>query len=184
MWRNNQWTHLNFRSILETVQWNIMKCKLFCSFEAADVINYTRIQIFWDVTLCRWVSGTWHFEEIRSRHFQNWWDQAEFFKAQKTWILNRITIETLNLAYLTCWKEGHHTKRYWHLPCTTLCYRYINSDGNLCCLAVAVASGPSIFVYKNMKPYFKFSLPSINMNPLEQDLWLEVGVCCAILYNF
>jgi Bardet-Biedl syndrome 1 protein len=40
--------------------------------------------------------------------------------------------------------------------------------------AVAVASGPSIFVYKNMKPYFKFSLPSINMNPLEQDLWLEV----------
>ncbi|KDR20997.1 Bardet-Biedl syndrome 1 protein homolog [Zootermopsis nevadensis] len=40
--------------------------------------------------------------------------------------------------------------------------------------AIAVASGPSIFVYKNMRPYFKFSLPSMNVNPLEQDLWLEV----------
>ena len=35
-----------------------------------------------------------------------------------------------------------------------------------------------------MKPYFKFSLPSINVNPLEEDLWLEVGIYCAILYNF
>ncbi|XP_069683842.1 BBSome complex member BBS1 [Periplaneta americana] len=40
--------------------------------------------------------------------------------------------------------------------------------------AVAVASGSNIFVYKNMRPYFKFSLPSMDVNPLEQDLWLEV----------
>ena len=60
----------------------------------------------------------------------------------------------------------------------------ISSEDYLCFVAVAVASGPSIFVYKNMKPYFKFSLPSITVNPLEQDLWLEVGVCCAVLYNF
>lgn len=40
--------------------------------------------------------------------------------------------------------------------------------------AIAVASGPNIFVYKNMRPYFKFSIPSMDVNPLEQDLWHEV----------
>jgi hypothetical protein len=35
-----------------------------------------------------------------------------------------------------------------------------------------------------MKPYFKFSLPSIDVNPLEHDLWLEVSVYCAVPYNF
>ena len=58
----------------------------------------------------------------------------------------------------------------------------VKSDHYICCLAVAVASGPGIFVYKNMKPYFKYSLPSIDVNPMEQDLWLEVGVYCAGLW--
>ncbi|KAJ9590443.1 hypothetical protein L9F63_016530 [Diploptera punctata] len=40
--------------------------------------------------------------------------------------------------------------------------------------AVAVASGPNVYVYKNMRPYFKFALPTIEVNPLEHDLWLEV----------
>ncbi|KAJ9586580.1 hypothetical protein L9F63_028377, partial [Diploptera punctata] len=39
--------------------------------------------------------------------------------------------------------------------------------------AVAVASGPNVYVYKNMRPYFKFALPTIEVNPLEHDLWLE-----------
>lgn len=34
--------------------------------------------------------------------------------------------------------------------------------------AVAVASGPCIYVYKNLRPYFKFTLPSLDINPLEQ----------------
>lgn len=37
--------------------------------------------------------------------------------------------------------------------------------------AVAVASGPCVYMYKNLKPYFKFSLPPLPVNPLEQDLW-------------
>ena len=120
MWRNNQWTHLNFRSILETAGWNIIKCKALLLFEPADVINYRRIQVFRDVTWCHWVIGSWHFEETWCIQFQSWWDQEEFFIAQKAWTLNRITVETLNLA----WKEGHHTNRYWHLPHTILWYRY------------------------------------------------------------
>ncbi|XP_013878783.1 BBSome complex member BBS1 [Austrofundulus limnaeus] len=40
--------------------------------------------------------------------------------------------------------------------------------------AVAVASGPCIYVYKNLRPYFKFTLPSLEINPLEQDVWQQV----------
>lgn len=39
--------------------------------------------------------------------------------------------------------------------------------------AIAVASGPFIYVYKNLRPYFKFTLPSLDVNPLEQDLWSQ-----------
>ncbi|KAG7280084.1 hypothetical protein CRUP_018040 [Coryphaenoides rupestris] len=34
--------------------------------------------------------------------------------------------------------------------------------------AIAVASGPFIYVYKNLRPYFKFTLPSLEINALEQ----------------
>ncbi|XP_004713759.2 Bardet-Biedl syndrome 1 protein isoform X1 [Echinops telfairi] len=37
--------------------------------------------------------------------------------------------------------------------------------------ALALASGPCVYVYKNLRPYFKFSLPPLPANPLEQDLW-------------
>ncbi|XP_077996781.1 BBSome complex member BBS1-like [Glandiceps talaboti] len=37
--------------------------------------------------------------------------------------------------------------------------------------AIAVASGPYIYVYKNLRPYFKFTLPPLDVNPVEQDLW-------------
>ncbi|XP_006860945.1 PREDICTED: Bardet-Biedl syndrome 1 protein isoform X2 [Chrysochloris asiatica] len=37
--------------------------------------------------------------------------------------------------------------------------------------ALALASGPCVYVYKNLRPYFKFSLPPLPPNLLEQDLW-------------
>ncbi|KAM4721564.1 BBSome complex member BBS1 [Rhinophrynus dorsalis] len=37
--------------------------------------------------------------------------------------------------------------------------------------AVAVASGPFIYVYKNLRPYFKFTLPAMEVNPLEKEVW-------------
>lgn len=40
--------------------------------------------------------------------------------------------------------------------------------------AIAVASGPYIYVYKNLKPYFKFTLPTLEVNPIEMDLWGQV----------
>ncbi|XP_072345665.1 BBSome complex member BBS1-like [Scyliorhinus torazame] len=40
--------------------------------------------------------------------------------------------------------------------------------------AVAVASGPYIYIYKNLRPYFKFTLPPLEVNSLEQDVWNQV----------
>ncbi|XP_069750157.1 Bardet-Biedl syndrome 1 protein isoform X2 [Narcine bancroftii] len=40
--------------------------------------------------------------------------------------------------------------------------------------AVAVASGPYIYIFKNLRPYFKFTLPSLEVNPVEQDVWNQV----------
>lgn len=37
--------------------------------------------------------------------------------------------------------------------------------------AVAVASGPFIYVYKNLRPYFKFTLPALEVNALEKEVW-------------
>lgn len=41
--------------------------------------------------------------------------------------------------------------------------------------AVAVASGSHIYIYKNMRPYFKFTLPTLDIHPTEKDLWTAVG---------
>lgn len=40
--------------------------------------------------------------------------------------------------------------------------------------AIAVASGPFVYIYKNLRPYFKFSLPGMDLNETENDLWLQV----------
>ncbi|XP_050689408.1 Bardet-Biedl syndrome 1 protein homolog [Eriocheir sinensis] len=39
--------------------------------------------------------------------------------------------------------------------------------------AVAVASGSYIYIYKNLRPYFKFTLPTLEVNPTEFDAWSQ-----------
>ena len=39
--------------------------------------------------------------------------------------------------------------------------------------AIAVASGPYVYVYKNLRPYFKFTLPSLDINPIEAQYWKQ-----------
>ncbi len=44
-----------------------------------------------------------------------------------------------------------------------------------------MASGSHIYIYKNMRPYFKFTLPTLDLNPQEKDLWsreMELGALC------
>ncbi|XP_039273408.2 BBSome complex member BBS1-like [Styela clava] len=40
---------------------------------------------------------------------------------------------------------------------------------------IAVASGPFLYVYKNMRPYYKFTLPLLPINPIESDIWSQVS---------
>ncbi|XP_065826341.1 Bardet-Biedl syndrome 1 protein homolog isoform X2 [Oscarella lobularis] len=37
--------------------------------------------------------------------------------------------------------------------------------------AVAVASGPFIYIYKNLRPYFKFTVPPLPVNVKEKEAW-------------
>ena len=46
--------------------------------------------------------------------------------------------------------------------------------------AIALAAGPYIYVYKNIRPYFKFTVPSLEINQLEQDLWNQAKVIVLI----
>ncbi|XP_037076017.1 LOW QUALITY PROTEIN: Bardet-Biedl syndrome 1 protein homolog [Pollicipes pollicipes] len=52
--------------------------------------------------------------------------------------------------------------------------------------AIAVASGAYIYIYKNLRPYFKFTLPTLEVNPSEFDLWTQARddmIDCATLYD-
>ena len=39
---------------------------------------------------------------------------------------------------------------------------------------VAVSVGPSILFYRNMKPYFKYTVPSLMIEPLETEIWQKL----------
>ncbi|KDO23995.1 hypothetical protein SPRG_10692 [Saprolegnia parasitica CBS 223.65] len=43
--------------------------------------------------------------------------------------------------------------------------------------SIAVASGPSIYIYRNMRPYYKFTLPSLDVSPDETKLWGQLAKC-------
>ena len=61
--------------------------------------------------------------------------------------------------------------------------------------AIAVASAAHIYIYKNLRPYFKFTLPTLEIQPVEKELWdqastdkMEVHFLCQTqspyLYQF
>uniref|UniRef100_W5LLH1 BBSome complex member BBS1 n=1 Tax=Astyanax mexicanus TaxID=7994 RepID=W5LLH1_ASTMX len=50
--------------------------------------------------------------------------------------------------------------------------------------AIAVASGPFIYIYKNLRPYFKFTLPTLEVNPLEQDVWSQAREVRKAIFSY
>lgn len=48
-------------------------------------------------------------------------------------------------------------------------------------IAVAVAS--SVLFYRNMKPYYKYTLPSLPIDPTEEDIWRKVSVTLILIEN-
>lgn len=43
-------------------------------------------------------------------------------------------------------------------------------------VVLAVAVGPSVLFYRNLKPYYKFTVPSVEIEPLEVDIWRKLAV--------
>lgn len=41
-------------------------------------------------------------------------------------------------------------------------------------LVVALAVGPSVLFYRNMKPYYKWTLPSLPINETETEIWRKL----------
>ena len=41
--------------------------------------------------------------------------------------------------------------------------------------AIAVASASHIFIYKNLRPYFKFTLPTLEILPAEAEIWSQAA---------
>jgi len=41
--------------------------------------------------------------------------------------------------------------------------------------SVAVAAGAFVFIYRNLRPYYKFSLPMLTVDEKERDLWSSLG---------
>ena len=37
--------------------------------------------------------------------------------------------------------------------------------------AIGVASGPFVFIYRNLRPYFKFTVPPVEIDPTEAEIW-------------
>lgn len=37
--------------------------------------------------------------------------------------------------------------------------------------SVAIASGPHVFIYRNLRPYYKFSLPELKVEERESEAW-------------
>jgi len=56
---------------------------------------------------------------------------------------------------------------------SALCSYYMDSSAREI-PAVAVASGSCIFIYRNLRPYFKFTLPPLDVHPQEAEIWTQL----------
>eukprot|EP00163_Fabomonas_tropica_P008274 TRINITY_DN17889_c0_g2_i1.p1 TRINITY_DN17889_c0_g2~~TRINITY_DN17889_c0_g2_i1.p1 ORF type:complete len:131 (-),score=18.56 TRINITY_DN17889_c0_g2_i1:44-382(-) len=52
-----------------------------------------------------------------------------------------------------------------------LCAFYMDIGGGPRQPSLAVAAGPHIFIYRNLRPYYKFVLPNLPIDPKEGAIW-------------
>lgn len=77
--------------------------------------------------------------------------------------------------YISTGSSLHGEQAVLGVP-SALCYFY--SDNNRPRIpAIAVASGPYIFIYRNFRPHYKFTVPSIEIDTQETKLWEALAKC-------
>ncbi len=45
-------------------------------------------------------------------------------------------------------------------------------------LAIAVASGSALYIYKNLRPSFQFTLPGLDVSDVEKEIWAKAKDVC------
>ena len=55
----------------------------------------------------------------------------------------------------------------------SMCVFY-TSDSKSSTPAVGIAAGPYVFIYRHLRPYFKFTLPFIELDPQDESIWSEM----------
>jgi hypothetical protein len=45
-------------------------------------------------------------------------------------------------------------------------------------LAIAVASGSALYIYKNLRPSFQFTLPALDVCDIEKEIWAKARDVC------
>eukprot|EP00403_Amphidinium_massartii_P031176 CAMPEP_0178386438 /NCGR_PEP_ID=MMETSP0689_2-20121128/8560_1 /TAXON_ID=160604 /ORGANISM="Amphidinium massartii, Strain CS-259" /LENGTH=599 /DNA_ID=CAMNT_0020006775 /DNA_START=42 /DNA_END=1838 /DNA_ORIENTATION=- len=58
------------------------------------------------------------------------------------------------------------------VPCAVQCFYHEVASPPIPTLAVA--SGHQVYIYRYMRPYLKFTLPPIEIDPVEQEIWEEL----------
>jgi len=56
------------------------------------------------------------------------------------------------------------------VPCGVLTLRPKRGDSQV----VAVASGTYVFVYRNLRPFYKYKLPETSVDPEEKEIWTSI----------
>jgi len=57
---------------------------------------------------------------------------------------------------------------------SALCCFYMTYNDAVHRPAIAVSSGPYIYIYMNLRPYYKFTLPPVDVNQIEADIWTNL----------
>jgi Bardet-Biedl syndrome 1 protein len=57
---------------------------------------------------------------------------------------------------------------------SAICCFYMTYNDAVHRPAVAVSSGPYIYIYMNLRPYYKFTLPPVEVNQIETDIWANL----------
>jgi len=88
---------------------------------------------------------------------------------------NRLIIADLNCNLKVCNSNilQNDTKLQFS-PIATTCFHSLDANTKNLVPYLAIAGGSYIFIYKNLKGTFKFSIPNIEPNAQEVQIWNEL----------
>ena len=81
-----------------------------------------------------------------------------------------------NSAKIRVYKGGDQVTEHnmVNAPCGLVGFYTENGEPRSSVLGVGV--GSSVFIFKNMRPYFKYTLPFIDVHPKEREIWHKAGL--------